>query len=449
MIITCEDCNASFDFNENLLEPTGSKVRCSKCGHIFRVFPKAFEEQTLPVESSPESQAAQAAAEKEKAFEGELDLDLAPEPGDEIGTEDLDLPPGLKKGEAAEAKALAGDGADFEVEEIDLSDIKRMLDDSDESEAAEAKALAGDGADFEAEEIDLSDIERMLDDSDESETQKLDFDDLKSELELKEASTLEIKNAAEGIEPGLEDTAAKLEQLQVDDAVEEIVKAEAASAHEAPLAEQPSESVTTENLIYEEPTATVAEPQKAAKPARKKTVGTPVLALLIIVLLAGIAVFALLFAEIDLSYVSDFPKNLPYAGKFLGSKVEDVGNRKIAIYGLGSKFVENTKNSNLFVIIGKARNDYASPRRFIKVSGKLYPKSKKLVKTQIVLCGNVLSNSELSKMSMEDIRKRLMGSADIWVDPGKHIPFMIVFSSLPENLNEFSVEVIESQAVAK
>ena len=39
MIITCEECNTSFNLNESLLKKTGSKVRCSKCQHIFVAYP--------------------------------------------------------------------------------------------------------------------------------------------------------------------------------------------------------------------------------------------------------------------------------------------------------------------------------------------------------------------------------------------------------------------------
>ncbi|MGD8269446.1 MAG: zinc-ribbon domain-containing protein, partial [Desulfobacterales bacterium] len=31
MILTCEKCDTSFSFDESLIKPSGSKVRCSKC----------------------------------------------------------------------------------------------------------------------------------------------------------------------------------------------------------------------------------------------------------------------------------------------------------------------------------------------------------------------------------------------------------------------------------
>jgi predicted Zn finger-like uncharacterized protein len=39
MVIECIGCLIRFNLNENLLKPTGSLVRCSKCGNIFPAFP--------------------------------------------------------------------------------------------------------------------------------------------------------------------------------------------------------------------------------------------------------------------------------------------------------------------------------------------------------------------------------------------------------------------------
>jgi predicted Zn finger-like uncharacterized protein len=39
MVIECISCSRKFNLNENLLKPTGSIVRCSKCGNIFSAYP--------------------------------------------------------------------------------------------------------------------------------------------------------------------------------------------------------------------------------------------------------------------------------------------------------------------------------------------------------------------------------------------------------------------------
>jgi len=53
MIIECINCSRKFNLNEHILDPNGSKVRCTKCGQIFRAFPTYLDrnEQSLPTEN--------------------------------------------------------------------------------------------------------------------------------------------------------------------------------------------------------------------------------------------------------------------------------------------------------------------------------------------------------------------------------------------------------------
>ena len=47
MIITCKECNSSFNVDDSLIKETGSKVRCSKCEHIFVTYPHSPEDDLL------------------------------------------------------------------------------------------------------------------------------------------------------------------------------------------------------------------------------------------------------------------------------------------------------------------------------------------------------------------------------------------------------------------
>lgn len=46
MIVTCEGCETGFHVDERLLRPGGSKVRCSKCRHVFVAYPPAPAEDS-------------------------------------------------------------------------------------------------------------------------------------------------------------------------------------------------------------------------------------------------------------------------------------------------------------------------------------------------------------------------------------------------------------------
>ena len=39
MIILCKSCDSAFRLDSSLIKPTGSRVRCSKCQSVFRVYP--------------------------------------------------------------------------------------------------------------------------------------------------------------------------------------------------------------------------------------------------------------------------------------------------------------------------------------------------------------------------------------------------------------------------
>ena len=130
-------------------------------------------------------------------------------------------------------------------------------------------------------------------------------------------------------------------------------------------------------------------------------------------------------------------------------KVQDPGNLKITPFDINSKFVDNNKIGKLFVITGKVKNEYPTNRGAIQVTGKLYTKDKKMAKAETVFCGNMLSDIDQSNLDAAAIQQRLqnrMGDnhVNVQVKPGDAIPFMIVFTNLPENLDEFTLEVIAS-----
>ena len=56
MIIACEQCHRKFRLDERRLKPTGSRVRCSKCGSLFRARPPGAEPGiAAPAEERPEA----------------------------------------------------------------------------------------------------------------------------------------------------------------------------------------------------------------------------------------------------------------------------------------------------------------------------------------------------------------------------------------------------------
>ncbi len=122
------------------------------------------------------------------------------------------------------------------------------------------------------------------------------------------------------------------------------------------------------------------------------------------------------------------------------------------IMDVSSKFIENKHVGRLFVITGNAKNNYPDPRGKMRIRCKLYNKKRILAKQDSVYAGVIISEEELRTGSVEKIKKRLSTPQEsidtvIYSLPEKKLPFMVVFSDLPKDLDEFSFETLSSAPV--
>jgi predicted secreted protein len=206
--------------------------------------------------------------------------------------------------------------------------------------------------------------------------------------------------------------------------------------------------------ILEEPGAGISAPVK------KKRSRKPVLVVLLLLVLCLLGYVVTQNLGIKIPYVSDLEipylstLKLPYISDLKKSEVQDIaGNLKIIPIGktFTHKFIENTSAGDIFVIAGQVRNQYDHPRSHIKITGKLYRKGKALAKTATVYGGNMLSDADLKRLDLAAINKRLQNRfgdnrSNIKVKTGKTLPFLLVFSKLPANLDESTVEVSGSSS---
>ncbi|MBL0700319.1 MAG: zinc-ribbon domain-containing protein [Desulfosarcina sp.] len=205
-----------------------------------------------------------------------------------------------------------------------------------------------------------------------------------------------------------------------------------------------------------------AEAAAGTDAARKKRVNKPALVLLILVLFTGGTYGAYTLMEsrgIKIPYVSDFFKSginstvkkvadLPYIRDMFKAEKEDTtGTLKITPIEntITGKYFSNTKAGEIFVIQGKVKNNYDHPRSFIRVKANLFSTGGVLAKTGIAYSGNMLSDIDIENLDLNIIRKRLMNrngdrKSNVNLKQGATIPFMVVFSDLPENMNMFNVE---------
>jgi len=507
MIITCKACNASFNLNESLLKPEGSKVRCSKCKEVFIAYPPVppkeaekpdeiisdfeFEQETedfgtgqlddsgsdeLDLSDMDKLFSEEEIPEKEDDIDeaiDDLEMDLEPEPEktpEDVGAEvklgepdELDLPDMEELLDVTEIPGEKGD-TDEAIEDFDLDlDLEPEPEKPSENVEAEAKLE-------EPDELDLSDIEELLELEDPVTDEKDESEPEEVELELDTDMEPEIAKAPEDIEAIVESE--ELEKVDLSD-IEKMFETEEKEEEElfdSPLPEETSgaeldeveetadkletvESSETEEIeqeftiedtdqddLSEEEIADVQQVVAKTKPAMKKRISKPLIAFLILVLLGGgcYGIYVLLdFMNIKIPFVSDY----------LNPQISDpAGNLKINTLDIDSAFVKNKKAGKLFVITGKIKNGDSDVRSYIRVTGKLYAKGKVLVQKDTVFCGNVLSDIELSNLKLSAIKKRLLNrlgdnKSNMRVKPGQELPFMVVFANLPNNLEEFAIEV--------
>lgn len=217
MIITCGECDSSFILDDSLVKPSGSKVRCSNCKHVFVAYPAKSEvlketpaAGSYDFEDDPDlSKAVSAIDERDLEFtDDELGVtpetardDLTPkaaavsETKAEIPARVIPAPVSESMVEPDVAAAVIPETpVDEEGEEIlDFADFEVDL----EEDSASMKAASADeeelsldlddedmGSDFDAgadEDLDL-----QLDSGDEEE---IDFSDLELELDADSKDT--------------------------------------------------------------------------------------------------------------------------------------------------------------------------------------------------------------------------------------------------------------------
>jgi len=171
MILTCNECGIGFNFDENLLKETGSKVRCSKCKNVFTAYPSSSASQSEKTDFATEDEQAVAPGTESSPetsnddgielknidlseIEGILGMDNEPDTGGASpkgpGELDFDFTAEEDEGEATLESTLESE----KTEELDLSEMDDILKEDESSE--------------ETLSLDLSDMENILEVKDEA-----------------------------------------------------------------------------------------------------------------------------------------------------------------------------------------------------------------------------------------------------------------------------------------
>jgi predicted secreted protein len=369
------------------------------------------------------------------------------------GTEELDLDLDLDLETEGAVEASMSPEEQPPSDDAEFLDIEKMLEVGEDTASAEGGA---------EETLEL-DLEAVMDEAAQPKEPELELNlDLGDDM-VETESALDISESAEddlefnllgSDEETLQFGATQAGATQIDEGLAGETELEASDDDFASGDFAETQDVRGDTDLLDQAGAGISAP------VRKKRTRKPVLAAVLLLVLCVVGYIVTQNLGIKIPFVSDLKipylsdVKIPFLSGSMKSEDKDVvGNLKITPMGktITHKFIENTAAGDIFVIVGQVRNEYDHPRSYIKITGKLYRKGKALAKTATVYGGNMLSDSDLARLDMAAINKRLQNRfgdnrSNIEVKTGKTLPFLLVFSKLPANMDEYTVEVSGSSS---
>ncbi|MCG8473802.1 MAG: zinc-ribbon domain-containing protein [Desulfobacterales bacterium] len=430
-------------------------------------------------------------AAPEEALAGDLEFSLDEGGVEEIslnGTGELEL--SLDLDEEPETQAASGTGAPFASEEELMMDLDLVLGDEEEPMQEAAKSAE--------EKLDLSELESLL--AEESSGGEEFFSDGDEDIELEldfdyetQSSTEEVASETEGLgSDDFSDIEAMLEQDQatldvgedVDEDVSLDLELDLATSLDAPepapapapqavssvSATSPPSAMETVEFNDMQPPQEVeeeSEPIVRKAPKRRGGNGVKIALALIFVLFFLFAILLTVYmfkdeirektgvaipsiAVVEKARESLGNMGIPYVSELVKPEVKDpAGSLLLSTLDITNRFVNSASDGELFVITGKVKSGYSEMRNSLRLTGRIFIANGQEVQVKEVYAGNILSEEELKTLTMAEVDQRLkttLGTENInaRVRPGQEIPFMVVFAKLPDDLNQFTVEVTGS-----
>ncbi len=251
MIVTCEECQSKFKLDDERVKATGSKVRCSKCEHIFKVFRPSVEpvepELIPPVEDQP---LPESLTEPEEPQEDVVSEEQESSP--DVGGDEENLDFDFLEDQGTEEEAPSEESLDFDLGDIELGPGEGEGVAAEETAVSEGEDLSEESLDFDLESLGVGGEEEIpAEEATVSEAiPEEESVDLGVEgLEEEQVSPEEVA-VSEGEEMPEESLDLELEDLTVEDG--EATVSEAIPAEE----EMEKTEILPEDISPEEPEAT-------------------------------------------------------------------------------------------------------------------------------------------------------------------------------------------------
>lgn len=501
MIIQCAQCKAKFRLDDSKVSDAGIKVRCSKCKHIFVV------KRETPVEESDldlllgglDSHGTGAAAgvgpqggvsqdvpasatadpsqsETPFSFDGEESVEASPSfaagPSEVLENEGDFSSFAFQSGEVEKTESAPEEETrqdesfgGFEEERAETADRASFADSVDvttEFAASEGGAAQEDEAPVREEEISFGEV------SPEAFAAATNVSDAGVEGAEEEEISFEFSDdetTGDGEDASSEPSAnSDIDFGEIDFGIEDTEAEPPRSGLFSPAPENADFSAGVEltgDKTSVEATPSVPSPDVAVEDeapplsisSRRK--GEPFLPTLLIAL-SVLVIIAL--AGLGFYYLKDGPEILNRLGvgfvaDWFGIESRDEGAISLDKVG-GSYLVNPEAGGELFVIRGEAVNNYRKPRAAIQVRGALLGKNGQILAQKVAYCGNNLTDEQIRTLPLERL-DAAMGNqfgdslANLGVQPGKRIPFVIVLANIPKDAADYSVEAVGSTVASQ
>ena len=121
--------------------------------------------------------------------------------------------------------------------------------------------------------------------------------------------------------------------------------------------------------------------------------------------------------------------------------------RHISLVDLKGGFWTTKENHRVFAISGKAVNNAFLPARSIQIEGAVYDSSGKVTGQRVIFCGTETAATALESLTVREIGilQNLIPPKQFNVPAGQSVNFLIVFTSPPPAVAEFSSRVVAAQ----
>ena len=415
MVIECENCKRKFRLDDSRIQPPGSSVRCSKCGHIFFVSKAEDFSDESKLEPSQET----------LLFE-DLKEEIVTE---EKSNDYLEIEEPLSGGSSDITQAEMSIRKETDETDSDIVDLPTEHDENLE-EFIEKNIAEDNKADIQSEKLQgLEEQETNFD---------LEQTDSKQETKDSIQSTSELFEAGDNKESSIVSN-----ELYTEINLEEESSQEIATASLDNIPNEDMNIVT--NIGEEEFDQPYNEMSESTSRTHIPKSGAGFFAKIIYTFITIAALFVIFIASLVILINAEIlPKgtlsNLTaLVESIIPIELNNTETDKVNITEHSGRWM-NTVNGQVYIVSGFITNESQVPVHYVKLKSK-YIAAEKIQFEDIFYAGNTFTDNELKVSPIENILSKLKqknGDIDVNnsrklaglnynIQPGESIPFFTVF----------------------